>query len=228
MYWASALSDGAASSSAGAPFPLVAMYMSPMTGPPARTLRSRIRSRRGPADLGRRAIMETPAEQGNAGGERSSDSCDACACVRRVDVCGWKTIYQHRATASGSSRDRGTVAHAGLLRSHDDHLSRARGVRDLEAALGTRNNGRATSARRRRCCGVPSRWRRPPANDSNVVRLAGPTARRRRPRTDDPDRWKGIAEPGTPLAAGLDAIAPADGAIRRPRFPRRRQGRPTR
>jgi predicted lipid-binding transport protein (Tim44 family) len=34
------------------------------------------------------------------------------------------------------------------------------------------------------------------------------------PKTDEPEetpvRWKGIAEPGTPLAAGLDAIAAAD------------------
>ena len=30
---------------------------------------------------------------------------------------------------------------------------------------------------------------------------------------DDPDRWKGIAETGTPLAQGLDAIAAADGGF---------------
>ncbi|MHB2168309.1 Tim44/TimA family putative adaptor protein [Alsobacter sp. R-9] len=51
-----------------------------------------------------------------------------------------------------------------------------------------------------------------PANDANVVRLPG-RANESTPVADDPDRWKGIAEVGTPLAAGLDAIARADGGF---------------
>ncbi|MCP8938647.1 Tim44/TimA family putative adaptor protein [Alsobacter sp. SYSU M60028] len=46
------------------------------------------------------------------------------------------------------------------------------------------------------------------ANDSNVVQL-GDRAGDREPESEA-DRWKGIAEPGTPLAAGLDAISAAD------------------
>ncbi len=47
------------------------------------------------------------------------------------------------------------------------------------------------------------------ANDSNVVSL-GDRLPETPARADDPDRWKGIAEAGTPLAAGLDAIMAAD------------------
>src|SRR6478609_7601566 len=41
-----------------------------------------------------------------------------------------------------------------------------------------------------------------PANDSNVVRLDRPVDVASAPQADpaDPDRWKGIAEAGTPLA----------------------------
>ncbi len=57
-----------------------------------------------------------------------------------------------------------------------------------------------------------------PANDANVVRLPGRNAEAATVNTADPDRWKGIAEPGTPLAAGLDAIALADGGFDAPGF----------
>ncbi len=50
------------------------------------------------------------------------------------------------------------------------------------------------------------------ANDDKVVRLpgAGEDARTKAAAVPDPDRWKGYAEPGTKVAAGLDAIAAAD------------------
>ena len=53
-----------------------------------------------------------------------------------------------------------------------------------------------------------------PANDSNVVRLDR-AVDQPQPATGqpDPDRWKGFAEEGTPLAASFDAIAAADGGF---------------
>ncbi len=52
------------------------------------------------------------------------------------------------------------------------------------------------------------------ANDANVVRLPEKPGDAMPPRPmDDPDRWKGVAEAGTPLASGLDAIAKADGGF---------------
>lgn len=42
--------------------------------------------------------------------------------------------------------------------------------------------------------------------DRNVIRLPGATPAA----NSDPDRWRGIAEPSSPVAAGLDAIAAAD------------------
>ena len=52
----------------------------------------------------------------------------------------------------------------------------------------------------------------PPSNpngfgDRNVIRLPGATPVAE---TSDPNRWRGIAEPGSPVSAGLDAIAAAD------------------
>lgn len=52
-----------------------------------------------------------------------------------------------------------------------------------------------------------------PANDANVVRLPGRNGDTATQTSDDPDRWKGIAELGTPLAAGLDSIALAEGGF---------------
>ncbi|MGO9004726.1 MAG: Tim44/TimA family putative adaptor protein [Beijerinckiaceae bacterium] len=50
------------------------------------------------------------------------------------------------------------------------------------------------------------------ANDDKVVRLpgVGEDSRTKAVVAPDPDRWKTYAEPGTKLAAGLDAIAEAD------------------
>lgn len=45
----------------------------------------------------------------------------------------------------------------------------------------------------------------------NVVRLPGPANDTHAPaRSNDPDRWKGFAEPGSPVARGLDAIVAAE------------------
>jgi predicted lipid-binding transport protein (Tim44 family) len=52
-----------------------------------------------------------------------------------------------------------------------------------------------------------------PANDANVVRLPQQGGEPARNPLDDPDRWKGVAEPNSPLAGGLDAIAKADGGF---------------
>lgn len=49
------------------------------------------------------------------------------------------------------------------------------------------------------------------ADSGNVVRLPGPANDVEAPdRAADPDRWKGIAEPGSPVARGLDAIVAAE------------------
>ncbi len=59
-----------------------------------------------------------------------------------------------------------------------------------------------------------------PAADNNVVSLPGRAAEPAAPRTGVPDepvvpvyRWKGIAEAGSPLEAGLDAVASTDNAF---------------
>jgi predicted lipid-binding transport protein (Tim44 family) len=54
---------------------------------------------------------------------------------------------------------------------------------------------------------------RPPAQADNVVQL--PTAARQpqQPEMSQVDRWKGVAEAGTPVAAGLDAISAADASF---------------
>ena len=54
---------------------------------------------------------------------------------------------------------------------------------------------------------------RAPTTDGNVVTLPGRTAEKGpapAPSEDAADRWKGIAEPGSALAAGLNAIARED------------------
>jgi predicted lipid-binding transport protein (Tim44 family) len=54
---------------------------------------------------------------------------------------------------------------------------------------------------------------RAPANDGNVVTLPGRAADKgpvAADAEDAPDRWKGVAEPGSATAAGLDAIAADD------------------
>ena len=56
-----------------------------------------------------------------------------------------------------------------------------------------------------------------------------PEAAAPKPPAEEPvapgERWKGVAEAGTPLAAGLDAIVAADAEFRSQAFPRRRARR---
>ncbi|HEU4805709.1 MAG TPA: Tim44/TimA family putative adaptor protein [Nitrobacter sp.] len=54
--------------------------------------------------------------------------------------------------------------------------------------------------------------------DNNVVPMAGPVIDQASPAptadvASTPDRWKNLAEPGTPLALGLDAIAAQDSSF---------------
>ncbi|GGH33686.1 calcium-binding protein [Alsobacter metallidurans] len=79
----------------------------------------------------------------------------------------------------------------------------------LRSVLGTRT-GNERPPVMRRAPQAPS-----PANDSNVVRLdRGPEEAAAPPMGQhDPDRWQGYAEDATPLAAGFDAIAAADGGF---------------
>ncbi len=58
--------------------------------------------------------------------------------------------------------------------------------------------------------GAQRQANRAPTGGDNVVRLPGAAASRPAP---DADRWRGIAEPGSTLARGLDAIASADPAF---------------
>ncbi|MFT0891767.1 Tim44/TimA family putative adaptor protein [Pseudochelatococcus sp. G4_1912] len=51
------------------------------------------------------------------------------------------------------------------------------------------------------------------SGDSNVVHLPGPANDVAPNRLADPDRWKGIAESGSPVARGLDAIVGAEPAF---------------
>jgi len=71
----------------------------------------------------------------------------------------------------------------------------------LRSVLGQRTGNEPTHMNRDR-----------PAENGNVIPLA-PANQPRGPvqnATPAPDRWKGVAEPDTPLAAGLDAVAGAD------------------
>ncbi|PSC04799.1 calcium-binding protein [Alsobacter soli] len=79
----------------------------------------------------------------------------------------------------------------------------------LRSVLGTRTGAERPPMVRRPQPQAPA-----PANDSNVVRLDR-AADQPQPATGqpDPDRWKGFAEEGTPLAASFDAIAAADGGF---------------
>jgi predicted lipid-binding transport protein (Tim44 family) len=49
-----------------------------------------------------------------------------------------------------------------------------------------------------------------PEPDHNVVRLPGPNGARPAAEVQTAERWKGFAEPGTPMAAALDSIARAE------------------
>lgn len=57
-----------------------------------------------------------------------------------------------------------------------------------------------------------------PEPDTNVVRLPGPNGARPAPDTPPSERWKGIAEPGTPTAQALDAILRAEPSFDAPEF----------
>jgi predicted lipid-binding transport protein (Tim44 family) len=82
----------------------------------------------------------------------------------------------------------------------------------LRSVLGTRNgaerppNDRAPSSR------VPGDFSPPPPAGGNVIPLgvAPRAAARPEEASPQPDRWKGFAQPDSPVAAGLDAIAAAD------------------
>ncbi len=70
----------------------------------------------------------------------------------------------------------------------------------LRSVLGTR------TGTERRPDPTPSPRAPDPQASSNVIPL-GPAARVGAPSAPAADRWRGFAEPGTPIAAGLDAIA---------------------
>ena len=114
---------------------------------------------------------------------------------------------------SGGSADRrpradrlhDRIDDAGFLRHHDPHFPRPRRIRDLAAAFGAGSEDRHRTA----AASIPSpaAIRRPapgqgaPSDGDNVVRLArgaGRRARRGEPPRPPAERWKGIAEPGTP------------------------------
>jgi predicted lipid-binding transport protein (Tim44 family) len=60
----------------------------------------------------------------------------------------------------------------------------------------------------------PARPGAPASESDNVVRLPGGPSERTAPyATSSADRWKGIAEPGTPIAQGLDEIARVEPAF---------------
>lgn len=80
----------------------------------------------------------------------------------------------------------------------------------LRSVLGTRTGHERTPAEIMRRAEPPQAP--PPANDTNVVRMPGrpadePAGVAAEP---NPDRWKGFAEPGSALAANLDAILATD------------------
>ena len=75
----------------------------------------------------------------------------------------------------------------------------------LRSVLGTRGPERPPFDRR------PTGGFNPPPGGGEVVPLKpAPAAARTAPPPPAPDRWKGFAAPGSPVAAGFDAIAAAD------------------
>jgi predicted lipid-binding transport protein (Tim44 family) len=79
----------------------------------------------------------------------------------------------------------------------------------LRSVLGTRTGSERPPAPR------PEQRVPSPQPEGNVVRLPerAPEGAGAPSRLEDPDRWKGITEQGTPLSAGLDAVAKADPAF---------------
>ena len=116
--------------------------------------------------------------------------------------------------------------HARRVRYLHHHLPGARSVHFLASAQRARVSAPAASGHRT----IPMRPRSgaTPTADDKVVTLPGrapdkaPKPRRARSRLD---RWKGIAEPGSTLAAGLDAIAREDKTFDAKNFVERRAGR---
>lgn len=79
----------------------------------------------------------------------------------------------------------------------------------LRSVLGTRTGHERTPAEIMRRAEPPQAP--PPANDTNVVRMPGrPADETPAVPADNPDRWKGFAEAGSPLAGNLDAILASD------------------
>lgn len=89
----------------------------------------------------------------------------------------------------------------------------------LRSVLGTRNGAERPPQDRSPPSRAPGDFAKPPAQ-GNVIPLA--VAPRGGPRpaatNGSTDRWKGFAQPGSPLAAGLDAIAAADSDFAPDRF----------
>ena len=165
----------------------------------------------GAGDFGLRAILETPAEQGKRRRMNVPASISFVMGAILIVTGGCivrKTIYQHLGDGVGLEPDRGTVH---MQDSFDLTTIIMLGIAvfviwKLRSVLGTRTgNERPPVDMLRRAEPVTPTA----ANDSNVVSL-GDRLPETPARADDPDRWKGIAEAGTPLAAGLDAIMAAD------------------
>jgi predicted lipid-binding transport protein (Tim44 family) len=80
----------------------------------------------------------------------------------------------------------------------------------LRSVLGTRNGAEPPPQNRAPTSRVPGDF--PPPAGGNVIPLgaAARGASRVEEAAPSPDRWKGFAQAGSPLAAGLDAIAAVD------------------
>ncbi len=79
----------------------------------------------------------------------------------------------------------------------------------LRSVLGTRNGAQRPPQDRSPTRG-PGDFRAPP-NGGNVIPLGAAARGFAQPEAaPSPDRWKGFAQAGSPLAAGLDAVAAAD------------------
>ena len=89
----------------------------------------------------------------------------------------------------------------------------------LRSVLGTRNGAERPPNDRAPPSRAPGAASPPPAA-GNVIPLA--VATRPTPRAEEaspaPDRWRGIAQPGSPVAAGLDAIFAGDRDFSAERF----------
>ena len=157
----------------------------------------------GAGDFGLRAIMETPAEQGKRRRMNVPASISFVMGAILIVTGGCivrKTIYQHLGDGVGLEPDRGTVHMQELF---DLTTIIMLGIAvfviwKLRSVLGTRTgNERPPVDMLRRAEPVTPTA----ANNSNVVSL-GDRLPETPARADDPDRWKGIAEAGTPLPPG--------------------------